>query len=306
MGKDFRNFALIGGALALTAMSAAPSHAQDAEPLILEPATPWLLTYTQDSCELRREFGPEDQRVRMELRQFSPGDGFELTISSSILGEPDGDPSVRYHPDEVGAQWLSTTFASFDDGLWSMISEDSLRPAAAKIAAREPEPLDLEQSLGQREWNSEARDTREAQVNAITFSGGFERAFTLRTGEMHGPMEAMRTCLDELLIHWGIDARAHRDLTRPAKPKNSEFGAPVQYPSSMIRKGISARLHLRLIISASGEVTECSMPTPSGFEAFRRSACRDYSRVSFEPALDANGQPMESYWVTTLTYEITS
>ena len=158
-------------------------------------------------------------------------------------------------------------------------------------------------------WTDQERDLRERSITGLLVLDIFERDFQLQTGEMHAPMEAMRTCLDELLTHWGLDTKAQRTLSRQVAPvKQSEWSRRVvaNYPIDMLRAGRSADIHIRLMVGADGTPTAC-MPYDStpGNDSFERSACAwSMQFARFEPALDANGTPVASYYTTTIFYRV--
>ncbi|HYD05839.1 MAG TPA: TonB family protein, partial [Reyranella sp.] len=126
--------------------------------------------------------------------------------------------------------------------------------------------------------------------------------------EMHKPMEVMRACLDELLTHWGIDAAAQRTLTRKVKPlEQMEWAKDLQsaYPSNMLRKGQSGIVRVRLIVGPTGKPQTCHIQVPSDDPSFEQTACSRLMRSArFEPALDASGKAITSYYVTSILYLI--
>lgn len=138
-------------------------------------------------------------------------------------------------------------------------------------------------------------------------TGTFGRTLTLQTGSMHQPMEAMRTCLDELITHWGFDAAVQRTLSRPVKPID-QMGWSRRvlnsYPVDMLRAGRSGAAHIRLIVGADGKPTSCTAYKGSADPAFGEHACKTAMRYArFQPALDDGGAPVTSYLTTTVVYQ---
>lgn len=71
----------------------------------------------------------------------------------------------------------------------------------------------------------------------------------------------------------------------------------------MLRDGQQAMLRVRLGVSAQGAPTECHMQLRMAEEDFEGTACEDLlEHARFEPALDAGGKPIASYWITAITY----
>ncbi len=148
----------------------------------------------------------------------------------------------------------------------------------------------------------------ESGVESLSFHDAFDQDFTLHTGKLRAPMEAMRTCLDELLTHWGIDAEAHKSLTREVIPENRQDVLRIMqrdYPGEMLTEGRPADLRVRMDVSAEGEPTACHLQTGFSDESFERTACQNLMRVArFLPALDAEGEPIASYHQFHVMYRI--
>ncbi len=145
-----------------------------------------------------------------------------------------------------------------------------------------------------------------AATEGILIEQAFSRDLFIRTGQMGTAMAAMRTCLDELMSHWEIDVAAHRSLSRKARPLNfQDLARRMQqnYPREMVRQGLAGYLNVRLSVSAEGQPTACHLQTPINHEVFEREACEGLMRhAKFSPALDAAGQPIASYYQTSILY----
>jgi TonB family protein len=120
-------------------------------------------------------------------------------------------------------------------------------------------------------------------------------------------MAAMRTCLDELLEHWGLDAAIQRTLSRSAHPVDQMGWArrvQASYPPELLRAGRSGVVNIRLIIGADGKPVSCMSNKDSPDRAFEEHACETTMRAArFEPALDASGAPVASYFTTVIAYQ---
>lgn len=284
--------------LPLAAFVALSAHVQAAgdQSLTLAPASPWTIDYTEDSCALRRVFGAGDTTATLQLRMFAPGDQYELMIVSDAVGRARGVPRVRYGSDEDWFEPIAPFVANGRDQN-AVVFSDSLRPDARKPKGEAQAP-----------WTDAERDARETAVTAITLAGGFERELTLQTGAMHRPMEAMRTCLDELVTHWGLDSAVQNTLTRKVQPiRQIDWQGKIlgEYPTAMIREGKSGRVPVRVIVDTDGEPTSCVAREGFADPAFEQAACAGIMRhAHFEPALDAQGQPVVSYWGTTVVYTL--
>jgi hypothetical protein len=271
------------------------AHAVD-QPIPMGPTSNWVVDYAEGSCVLRRTFGSGKDNAFLELHQVGPGDGYELRIGSDTLSRSRGTPRIRYGSDE---DWVEP-HAPFDfaAGDWHGLRfAGSLRPDVPESAGRATPP-----------WPDAERDARETAVDRLTIAGTFEQDVTLEVGRMHAPLEAMRTCTRELVTHWGLDPTVQDTLSRRASPIRQVDWARRTidaYPIAMIRQNKSARLPIRLIVGADGKPTSCVAGKGFADPAFETAACASSMRYArFEPALDAEGQPVASYFITTIVYQL--
>jgi hypothetical protein len=266
------------------------------ELLNMAPSSHWEADYADDNCALRREFGAGDNQVVLQLRQFAPGDGFEVTIVSRTLQRSREAPRVRFEPDE-GFFEPSDLFGLDRGELRGIQYGHSLRPiAAAPLTAPLPD------------WPEVERDARERAVTGLMVKGGFEQDVLLQTGRMAQPMNAMRACMDNLLTQWGIDPAQLRSLSRAPKPIDlPSWSRKVQegYPTDMVRAGRSSRVYIRLIVGADGKPSSCIPDKSSSETSFGEHACDTSMRhARFEPALDINGTPVASFYATSIIYQL--
>jgi hypothetical protein len=283
--------------LLVAPLAATPAGAQaSGQPLLMNPTSDWSVDYAEDSCALRRAFGSGEDSAVLELRQVGPGESYELTIGSDTLSPARGTPRIRYGADE---DWFEphAAFALAADSWHGVRFGDSLRPVALKPTSEAAPP-----------WPDAERDARETAVNQLTLAGSFERDLTLKLGRMHAPMEAMRTCTRELVTRWGLDPTVQDTLSRPVIPiRQLDWARRTMeaYPIEMIRQNKSARLPIRLMVGADGQPTSCVASKGVADPAFETAACAGAMRYArFDPAIDANGQPVASYFITTVVYQL--
>lgn len=300
MGKDFRNFGLIGGALALTVMSAAPAHAERVE---LEPTMPWNLNYGTGNCELRRTFAYEDKTAYFFMRQYEPGNSFDLFVISPDFNLRDISVRTRWEPDSKSIDDRTPLFVDSAEGGRGMVLPGTLKPAS--LLDEEREAYEQSEALPEP-WSADERDAREAEITGFLLGGASIDDLFFHTGPLDGAMEAMRTCTDALIADWGLDPETQRHLVRQATPKDMEQWARTigrSYPSNMASRSASAHVRVHLGISAEGAVTSCRPLNDFNRPVFDESTCKNLiEHGRYEPALDATGQPVESYDVMTVQF----
>lgn len=282
-------------ALAAFAAVSVSGRAAEKQPLTLAPTSPWEVDYADDSCALRRAFGTGDAAATLQFRGVSPGGRYELTIASGALSQTRGAPRIRYRADEDWFEPAAPLLLN-DGDLRGVVFDDGLRPALLK-PKNEAWPS----------WPDADRDAFEAMVTEITVAGSFERELTLQTGPMHKPMEAMRACLRELVTYWGFDSAVQETLSRQVEPiRQADWARRTlnAYPLDMLRQGKSGRVPIRVMVGADGKPTSCVASKGFAEPSFEEHACAATMRhARFEPALDAGGRPVASYFITTIVYQ---
>jgi hypothetical protein len=289
-----RRFARLAACLVL-GTSSAGALARD-EPLQLAPSSKWIMDYAEGSCALRRAFEGGGEQVMLELRQFGPGQTFQVVLTSATLSRASGAPRVKFDPDDDFEEQEEVLVFN-QDGANGIVYRDSLWTSAAESAASFPE------------WTDAEREAREGAITGLTVVNGFRRNLTLQTGSLRQPMDAMRTCLDELLTHWGLDPAVQRNLSRPVKPIDRQSWARqilADYPDRpRMERELSGRVNVRLIVGADGKPVSCVASKDAASQPFEERVCNtlmQYARL--EPALDADGHPVASYFTTAIIYQI--
>ena len=278
----------LAGITPLSAVAATPAAT------VLKPTDPWNIDYSDDSCALRRNFSDGKRRISLEMRQFSPDITFYLTLASAEIKMNSGFPKAGFAPDSPMQTIKPPVYLQYGSGVTGVQwPEQLLTPEEVQAAAKGTY------------WDPVIRDRREAKVTGLNLGGRLPLMF-LETGEMHGPMRAMRACLDELMTHWGIDAKAQQKLSRTVKPLEWEKWVPkiqADYPVGMLNKLKSGIVRVRLIIDGTGKPITCHMQMKSQDPAFEKTACDKMLKFArFTPALDAEGKPITSYWTNTINY----
>ncbi|WP_052769024.1 energy transducer TonB [Aurantiacibacter marinus] len=283
-----------------------PVSAQE-DALVLPAASPWNVDMAAESCGLRRIFGTEEQSVFLEMRQFAPGGYVRFTVYSNELRS--GSEEMRYtlHPDtDVLYSTSPYTLTTADGGQGASFGGSIYQTEANTSGEGNYDGFGSDDSPAP--LTPEEMSDREALINAISITGAFEQPVSLQSGSLGAPMQVMRGCLDDLVASWGIDLEAHRTLSRPVQPRG--YRRWVQrivedYPSAALQRSEQAALQVRLIVNLEGRVEECVAQSEVGDPVFVETACRSLTRnARFDPALDAEGNPIKSYWTTSILYAL--
>ena len=301
---------LIAAAAFITAGFANPAAARN---ITLEPSSNWVLDYAEDSCALRRLFGEGKQRAQLEMRRFQPGVGLQTVVMTNATRATDEPYRFRFDSDGEWTNVKRPLYARADKFQGVIFRHRLIKhPPRDETdghgdAETEPEAK-AEPELG--DWVSYFSDismqesAAAAQIRVLTISRAFMRDLVLNTGPLEKPLLALNHCVEELMSHWGIDVEAHKTRTRSALPVNSpSVWRIIKYPPNMAQRGLPGLVNIRLDVDETGRVTECHIQMPLSDPAFERSSCTAIQgMLEFEPALDKDGTPMKSYFVTSVHF----
>lgn len=294
---------LISAALA----SVFPAGAK--QPTIRQPITDWQLDFANDSCAMRRAFGTGEQPILLELRRFAVGSAIQITIAASKLKITKQPFKYRFGPADKFREPRNWNYARFAGDRQGVVFTGTLpAPGPEEPVVGETEDSDEMTPADVREFEAKLIAAG-ANAPALTISKAFSGGdLTLQTGPLDDALREIAGCFDDLLRGWNLDVSAHHSLTRYARPINVEMVAKMmQYPPKMLAKGLEGIVSVRLMIDKRGEVTSCFIQNPISDPLFDKSTCGDLQHeLQFEPALDANGQAIDSYWRTQVYYRIPS
>lgn len=295
MGRNIIAAAALSAALSFNSPVAA--QPKD-EVLTLSPSGPWNVDFAEDFCALRRNFKAGDDLATLELRQYVPGYGFDLLFLAQGIDEPKDKISYRFLPHEdllepiIGNAIRSGENAQ---GIW----------ITGKFG---PASKDDEMSvvLSLPETPDDQIDSWAAAVSKLRFESGFARKIDVETGPLNEAMAIMQTCLSGLIESWGINLESRATALQGVRPKNQKSWARKtleSFPTEALRRGIRGSVRVRVVVGADGKPKSCLSLGNLSAEILQRAACDAMMKYSrFEPALDKDGEPMVSYFLTSITY----
>lgn len=310
MPAAFRISASVVAAVTLACSHNIAFAKDDEAPLVLEPSSHWNLDYADDSCRLARIFGEGDDKVAFYIERYEPGDRFFLMVAGEPLnGSTRANAKFSFGPNgkeregtgEMGA-FGAYAPALFESNMALMpLSDDNEDYNALKSFDAEEIAADTD-VLGQ-----ELSSAQEASIEWLDIQRRSKRAVRLALGSMGEPMNAMRTCSQQLLTDWGIDVDAHKGLTRRVTPTRNpgRWMSPSDYPTGLLRKGMQGLVQVRISVGTDGKPTQCHIQKSTRPQGFDDAVCDALMRKArFDPALDKDGKPLASYWRTSVRFDI--
>jgi hypothetical protein len=285
--------------------TASPAVAQSGkEPLVLKPSSAWHVDYADDRCRLARQFGAGDEQVYAFFDRYGPTEYFRLMLAGWPMrtAVEKADAAVQFGPTEAEQKILF--FRGNLDKMPALILASSMRlapPTTAEFAAANKSDDD--------EWIEFATidEARQKAVRYLTIGKPLRRTVTLETGSMRAPFVALDKCIDNLMTTWGIDTEKHKTLTRKVKPQQSpgRWVVSEDYPLDMLRSGQPAIVEFRLSVGADGVPTAYHIQSTNRPKEFDNAVCKSVMRrARFDPALDAEGKPLASYYRNTVRFQI--
>lgn len=281
-----------------------PDSAQ-AEDVVLEPSSPWHLDYGADKCRLARTFGEGEQKTILFLDQYQPSSSFTWTIAGPPVEAVDS--ANRYT-------------SQFGPGLTAKIIKGFPGPTLGKL---EGYGAAIIQSGHRGDDEGESGDVEESaislphlaaeeggQIEWLEIRRGRHHSLRLLTGNMRAPFDAMNKCMADLLADWGLDVETQR--RRVNGPEWTNIRRVVRkiqdhYPSKALDRGAQARLNMRIMVGTDGRPTGCVLTDVTKADNFDDAPCQIVMREArFEPARDAQNQPVPSYYATSIVYAIGS
>lgn len=295
---------------ALLAVSAAgllssPVHA--AEPRIFKPSGQWVADFGEDYCRLSRPFTEGSDTITIALERIQPVNSVRLIMVGNGLKMYRGSTELGYTLSPSGGErkgpfWKSITGDNQDYlNLGEMLIAQPIAfgPPGSGAGAPPPPPPATDQPFAFPPYDRAAEQEFASGINAIDFTSGLIDPVRFEIGGLKAPIGVLQQCADDLLKVWGLDPVKHQTMTRPAQPSGE---ASKWLPTGTIGFGDFAKLggsanQFRVMVSADGKPSACAVHWPSLDKKTNDAVCKAImDKGTFSPALDAQGQAMDSYW----------
>jgi hypothetical protein len=267
--------------------------AEASAPETLKRSGAWVVDYNRDACHLIAQFGAGPDMIIMRLTRYEPGDWFDLDLYGHRLANTDvrSKATIDFGLRGTPVEALTTNGKTGD---LPMMHLGSMR-------------LDGWESEEPEEVGPQLHPQQEAAVSGVAVKIGRKKPFRLDFGSLAKPMEQLRICQADLLKSWGYDPVVQATLSKPVRPANSSarWLRTSDYPPGAVAKGQNGIVQFRLDVESDGRIAGCHVLARTSPDVFADTTCRAVSRrAKLQPALDATGKPVRSYYVQKVHWQM--
>lgn len=301
--------------------SALVSVPAQAERVVLQPSSEWELRAYDDKCRMIRTFGSGEDELTLWIDKGGPGPGVNLTLIGRAVRSPYG-PYVRvgFVPGEaiernfIAAQSSKgrPVMGLFGVQPVSLLAEEPEEPEPGFITPEEKaaeEQVDFSQGAPAAFASEKTIKRRMAEITALEVSGAVIDPIAIELDSFL-PMandlwECTATLTERLTRNGGRDSSSGGTPTTPLDAPVWARKLQENYPAHLVRAEQQGSVDVRLTVNKDGKASFCEVIAYSGPATFNDTACFQLLRhARFNPATDAAGNPVPSFYQTRITYRL--
>lgn len=298
--------------IAALATAILPAPATAAELVLTDaPGSNWVVDNGEEACQLSRTLGEGENQVKLLLTQWAPGKTFSMMLAGRPLRRFHGSLEVAFAGPDTALRARRSSFerGTLSDGadalIFSTVSLAQFGESENVRAIRPDGSPDPDSPYGT--VAPMLPPAAVAMADRVELSKG-SQILRLEPSRLADALGVLDACSQTRLQEWGLDAAAHRTMTRAAKAEDfSRAARAIQqnYPSAAIARGEQADLHVRVLVDERGTVTDCTTIAATRTEKITTTACQHFMNdTRFVPALDAAGNPMKSFHTVNILFRI--
>ena len=278
----------------------APLHAKG--PVTLQPVSEWEMgDPSPDGCTVVRFFGSEENVHVLRLQQNYPSTGMEFWAAGPAFRNFTIFEGVKLQLREDGRKATLRPVAGMLPGFGKAVIGTM---SQNQITGEPDAPRATEDSRAKGAMMLDPE--RGASAEFVSLQRGSDPAVRLETGGLEVPFAMLNRCTQDLLAQWGLDPDKHRTASRGVNWRNQTaitrkvLGS---YREAGLATGERGRINVRLIVDETGKVRDCTVLKSAATEKLNSPVCKIMAEAQFDPALDAEGRPFDSFYATAVTYQ---
>ncbi|RYD53798.1 MAG: hypothetical protein EOP60_09565 [Sphingomonadales bacterium] len=283
---------IVSATILAAALTASMGWARAPEIEVLKRTDKWVLNYDRDACHLIGQFGTGDAMLAARFTRYQPSTHFDLALYGDRLGG-------------------ERTDAKIDFGIGKPISAEGMGGKAGKLNAVFFPGMRLDgwSGVSRADVAPELSPAQEAATTGMTVTIRGKRPVRLDFGHLGKAMAQMRDCTTDLVRQWGYDPAVQAALTRKVEPTDSpqKWLRSTDFPTTAKWSGSDGIVQFRLDVDAEGKIAGCYILARTSPDLFADVTCDAIKRrAKLEPALDAQGKPVRSYFVQKVLWKAAS
>ena len=297
----------------VAAVAVAPILMGADKPVHLQPSSPWVVDYAEDSCRLVRHFGTGRDDTIFALESEAPG-AVDMIVVGRPLASGSGEAAAQFLPvqskpmDGTLNQTVDRAIPSVLINKVRLLPDDLVAADEERQAQRKahPEVRPPAEPLAEQAARRAKRHEFASNVTSVQVVTRRDRPIILDTGSLGDAIDAFDKCSRDSLRDWGVDPDLEDKIVRGAwAPYPWKWFSESDYPRDMLITGHQSVVKVRLLVDAAGRVTKCTSLSHFSDPEFNRITCAKFTeRARFEPAELADGTKVPSYYVNTVVFRI--
>ena len=297
-------FPIIAAGLAI---ASTPANARTT----LQPSSDWQLREYDDKCRVSRSFGSGKDAVSLWLDKGGPGFGINVTLIGRPFRSPYG-PRVDIGFGETPPVTRNFVIGTSSKGRPVLSMFGVVPVSLTETVAAESVDEGAEETVNFKtaaitggEFDAEAYQKRLAAVESLALSRALIDPVELQFDGFDAAMTDLFACTAKLTTRLRQQEQSALRRSRPVEIAKWAKKIQENYPAHLVRERQEGNVGVRMTINAKGRATFCEVTRYSGPVSFNDTACLQMLRHSrFEPALNADGEPVASFYSTTITYRL--
>lgn len=314
---------ILAGASALSMLAAPmPLAAQDGAPRAFTMDGSWTLDAGDDYCRLAANFTNEGDTISFGLERNRADNLARMILVTDAITTYRGAQALGYTYEPGGEERMAMFLRSETPGGQDYFNLGAVfigpdpfgagpgasEPGGDAAAPAAPGADTAPGTFVQPPYDRAAELAYAANISSILVDEGLRTPVRIQTGSLRAPIQALQACTDDLLRVWGLDYEKHQTMTRRAAPSGPAHEwlatGTIGFQDFPLLSG--GRNPVRVMVDAEGRPTSCHVHWPSLTERKNASICEQImDNGEFEPALDAEGNAMASYWMVDPAFGLT-
>lgn len=277
------------------AVACGTAHAAVAEDgLVLAPSSDWRFREYDDRCRASRVFGEGEDRTTLWIEQGGDEQSYNITLIGRPLRHPyGGGIRIRFGDEPEIIRSYLTAKSSRDRPVLMMYGVRIVQPSIERGEQDASPEIDIS-------------DERAQAIDRLRLRTSIVEPIELELGPMGIPFRFLADCGEKLSVLLTEAGRAlTREASAPVAIDPEDWVQDRDYPRYLVRAEMQGRIMARITVNKSGAPSSCFVVESNKPQLFDDAVCLALMRrARFEPARNARGEPVASYYFYRVSFRI--